>query len=456
MEMRVEAEPVTGKLIYRGMRLVGVTAMLLLCAMGVQGQTVEDHIRAAQAELTLALTPINTDYYHGLSDTSIRLKPAAPVAVVGTPFLDPTFGSRMWRVTDANTRSGLSVRVQSSAHAASWNATGTEFLVMAASGETLTYGFDGSKITAIPNTVTSQIEPSFSFVDAELIYGAVIHKIKSWRVDTGVAADVFNFDATYATLPLTDTYIGGFQNADNDVWVAFFGGTSQDRHVFVHHSVAGLLDLRSAGYKIHGISMDRTGRYVFIYAANDPNLGRLAPGVAAVNIWDTQTGVITKVVTLPNGHDSQGYGVWVNADCCSGGTWDAGQWQIRTLPGGTPSNLIPSVLTPQEIYLAEHTNWRAAKANVAMPIISANYRYGAGMSVVDYPWRARDEEIIAIATDGTGKVWRFAHTQSIVGINPEFWAEPIVNCTPDGRHCIFTSNWGVASGRQDVFLVELK
>jgi len=223
----------------------------------------------------------------------------------------------------------------------------------------------------------------------------------------------------------------------------------------VYHSVAGLLDLRGRTWTVHAISMDRTGRWVLIYPANDPETGTLPPGVAQVQVWDTVTGVLAPMTVHPAGHGAMGYGQFINQDCCTASTWDAAQWQLRRLATpNTTTDLIPSVLTPQHVYDADHTDWRAARPDVAVPVVSAGYRHGAGLSEIDYPRRAWDGEIIAIATDGSGVVWRFGHHQAV---DPrEFWNQPIIHCAPTGRVCVFTSNWGDAAGRQDVFLIVLR
>src|SRR5262249_6237812 len=91
------------------------------------------------------------------------------------------------------------------------------------------------------------------------------------------------------------------------------------------------------------------------------------------------------------------------------------------------------------------------------------------------PWRAWDDEIVAIQTDAAAganaTVWRFAHHRSDVGYdgNPSqvaFWYQPHPNVSQDGRWVLFTSNWEKTLGtdpagdagtaaRQDVFLLAL-
>jgi len=160
----------------------------------------------------------------------------------------------------------------------------------------------------------------------------------------------------------------------------------------------------------------------------------------------------------------------VNHDCCTSSAWDGAQWQFRSL--ATPlvtRDMINPILTPKEVYLSDHATWANAQPDVLVPIISATYRYAASQNTT--PWRAWDDEIIAIETDGapSGTVWRFAHHRSDIGSdsnedNPYFWYEPRPSVSPDGRWVIFTSNWEKTLGtdvrdggtaRQDVFLLRL-
>jgi hypothetical protein len=192
-------------------------------------------------------------------------------------------------------------------------------------------------------------------------------------------------------------------------------------------------------------------------------------------VWDSLANTFTAtplVVARAGGHDGYGYGYRVNQDCCTASSWDAAQWQLRSL--ATPlvsTDLIYPVLQPKEVYLADHPSWHNAQPVAMVPFLDANYRYGANTTA----WRAWDEEIFAVQTEaaGTGAtVWRFAHHRSVVAsdVDPSrlsFWYTPRVNVSPDGLWALFTSNWEKTLGtdprgdvggahRQDVFLVELR
>lgn len=392
-------------------------------------------------------------FYTAVTDRLPRPKPALPVlGPAGFAFTDPTFGTAMLRVTDQTTAGGQACHVPSNALVSAWNCDSTRFLVMTAGGGVETFTFDGTTATHSPIHVGGYIEPAFSYVNPAILYtagGPNSRTIQQWDVTTGAAHTVLDLDVAY---PQTDpnSYVGGVLTTDADVWVTFFGGGSQDQHHYLHHSTAGLFDTLPHGFKIHGLMVERSGRYVLIGVTS----GDIATGVAPIQIWDTQTGTLTPITKLPGGHGCLSYGVWVNQDCCTASTYDAMQWQIRQL--ATPDvtkDLISPVLLPKEVFLSEHSNWRAARRDVAVPFVSSTFRYGTTPLNV---WRAWDDEIIAVATDGSGVVNRFCHHRS----NPatDFWSQPIVNVDPTGRFALVTSNWEntVGAGRQDVFLVHLR
>ncbi|HEY3885523.1 MAG TPA: hypothetical protein VGL62_09975, partial [Vicinamibacterales bacterium] len=161
----------------------------------------------------------------------------------------------------------------------------------------------------------------------------------------------------------------------------------------------------------------------------------------------------------------------VNQDCCTTTSWDAAQWQIRSLAAPLKTaDIISPVLTPPEIYLADHPTWNNARPDELVPFITATYRFGTNTT----DWRPWDEEILAVETDapGAGEVWRFAQHRSDVRSDTDptqvgFWYTPRPNVSPDGRWVLFTSNWEKTLGtdpradateraRQDVLLLKLK
>jgi hypothetical protein len=101
------------------------------------------------------------------------------------------------------------------------------------------------------------------------------------------------------------------------------------------------------------------------------------------------------------------------------------------------------------------------------------------------PKCAYGDEVIAVATDSSQKVWRFCHTRALVHTPARdaggaqsrptdrtrmgeeqpynFWDTPRGNVSQDGMFFMFTSNWEDSVGkdrmgrfREDVFIVKLE
>src|SRR3954469_4272238 len=449
--------------------------------------------------------------YTAIIERAPHAKPALPaLGPAGTSFVDPVFQSTIGRITDALTRPGApnrSFRTPSSPHQNAWSAGGSYFYVNSGDGTIIPFAFDATTGTARRLQPTSTgnggltlqfyIEPQFSMVNDSVIYGsasgipgATLRTIDQYDFSTGVYSRLLDLDALVPGL--AGTYVGSVYSSDGPVErvMAFFGGTMQDLHhyvvIFDKSNPANRLLLDTKGntlngqptslalsISLHHAMMDRSGRYVMLYStAADLN----GPRKAAMSyLWDTQTGTFTEynAAALPWGHDAFGYGMSVNQDCCTASSWDAAQWQFRYLSAPfVTHDVIKTVVTPKEIYLADHTTWNNARPNQLMPFISGLMRSPASTT----EWRAWDDEIIAVQTDtaagAEATVWRFAHHRSDMHNDTDptfgsFWYSPRPNVSPDGRWVLFTSNWEKTLGtdpindpttkaRQDVFLVALK
>ena len=106
-----------------------------------------------------------------------------------------------------------------------------------------------------------------------------------------------------------------------------------------------------------------------------------------------------------------------------------------------------------------HPSWNNTRPNLKVPMVTSTYHEDQWAD----PKCAWGDEIVAVATDGSGKVWRFAHNRSRVGHpNYNFWDTPRGNVSQDGRFFMFTSNWEDSLGkdktrdRDDVFIVKLE
>jgi hypothetical protein len=442
------------------------------------------HIKAAQRELDLALealeggtpTPPPPIYASAIQDRDVREKPALPVlGPAGSSLTDPCFGTTITRVTDAVLADGSSWRVASNAHVASWNADASRFYLIGQAGKQI-FALEGGAVRPFAK-VSSQCEPTFSRSDPARLYavgGPVTRTVQAVPLEAAGVGDPIEL-LDLDTLGLPDlveprTYVGGMVTSDISIAI-FFGGAGQDAHHYAGVLLEGAADFAylidtlaepGLGFKLHSIAIDHSGRFVVLYPVQAKPFHMV--------IWDLEHGTFTPVTEAPWGHDTQGYGIEINHDTAPNGQeWDAAQWVIRPLDQlDTCADLITPVLRPKEVYLDDHASWHNARPDSdgpSRPVITATYRYNNEAC----PWRAWDDEVIAIATAGPSIVYRFCHHRSDARDegNPAgtyFWYQPIPSVSPDGRFVLFTSNWEKTLGpdpgdagrsRQDVFLVEL-
>jgi hypothetical protein len=206
------------------------------------------------------------------------------------------------------------------------------------------------------------------------------------------------------------------------------------------------------------------------------------------------------------GHRVLGFGDMVN---------DVHRWVYRTVDPegiGKPRDLMAHPAGERYFAYDGHESWNNARPDARVPVLISTY----------HPLEQGDpkcvwgDEVIAVATDGSGKVWLFAHHRSTVhvpagrgaggggsaplgqlapgsrdqenrgasagegrraaaaaaGLDRDslvgegaynFWDTPRGNVSQDGRFFMFTSNWEETLGkdrfgrfREDVFIVKLE
>jgi len=430
---------------------------------------------SARVRELLAPPPAPTTPYPLLrNDRRLAPKPALPpMGPAGYTWRDPEFGTSILRVTDGS-MGGSSHRVASNAHVAVWNRASDTFWTTNAGGSQKLWRFDPIRFTCVgAGDPRSQTEGTFSRSDPDTyytIYGPETRTIRRHSVKNGLVTDVVDLDAVIPGLKDPRTYVGNILAAGVPEDLAILcGGQGQDDHylVLLYAPTTGtwfVLDSRKRfNCNLHGISRDLTGRYVFLY----PRTGDIAHA-GQVIIWDTLVDRTT-VPTRSTGHDTLGFGVWINTSESPSKPYDGLQWARRDI--ATPStilDLIPTQLTPS-LKCADHPNWMNAQPGVLLPFITATYRNVKEAADALVPPRAWDDEILLVSSTGDGDVRRVAHhrSQVVSEIDPtklEFWAEPMIHIAPDGNHAVFHSNMelglglepGLKSHRQDVFLVKLR
>lgn len=409
--------------------------------------------------------------YTAPTDQSIRPKPPLPdIGRAGTIFTDPTFGSRILRVTDAETQPnavGTPFRGPAESFMNNWNADGTLFWIYGKGG-VLPFRFDAATMTATrvakagdaSGGLILPIVGPFSRQRPSVLYGGKGLEIVEYDFNADRYTPVF--DARTAVAGASGpAEAPSVSDDDGRLSLAFGGAADGYQYVAVLDRATGsykVLDARNStvegrpttvplGSAIRSAHLDRSGRYVVIAKSGNP------PSSAVV-VWDVDAGTVAEIGATGSGGVASGFGMSVSS---------AGmQPVLRSLDSSRIDNgrqLLSFSEAPTPNQSAGDLSWNNARAEALVPVFSSQYR---DMRDTAQPWRVWDDEIIAAATDGSGKVWRFAHHRSLYdGTN--FWDTPRGNVSPDGRMLLFTSNWERTLGqdpagsgfRQDVFIVEL-
>jgi hypothetical protein len=426
-----------------------------------------------------------------ITDREPRPLPDLPPIAVGQVITDPTFGSRIARVTGPDTNPqapGVSYRSSDSTIQRAWNSTVTRVTIEDTYGQQLVFAFDPTTARARfvrqvrfdrrrhdPRTTPDRIVPfngsdcSWHDTNPDRLYGRSGNKIiKVFDFATEQMTTVIDLDTLGLNLP-AESYTSGVCVMADRLMTTCGGSVNDDNHIIVTGPLSGTPDWQTRdtlaltqfnggrGFLLHSTTLDLSGRFILMVPSEKS-------GVEGHHLftWDLQTDQVTEITTAVSGHCALGRGVYVNQDCKPDTPWDAAQWTFRAFDQpNVVANTIDPVLTPQEIYLGEHPSW-TNEGTGHEAFVSATYRYAPS----DVPWRAWDEEVITINV-ATGEVRRQCHHRSqVLDSNNawDYWSTPRPNVSPDGKFALFTSNWGRTLGpnpveggdRQDAFIVELR
>ncbi|HEX5484096.1 MAG TPA: hypothetical protein VFZ08_15850, partial [Terriglobia bacterium] len=241
----------------------------------------------------------------------------------------------------------------------------------------------------------------------------------------------------------------------------------------LHVSSARAPATSTAGYNVHNARLSKSGAYLRVDAAEGYTLYYWKPGT-------NQVTACTLNVDSCGGHQALGYTHFVN-DPDNTGMAEVLKRSFSTVSHAT--HLVNPMPTPID-WNASHWSWNDDNPSDTMPVCGSFYNSaqvgGDGTrNVLTNPVlriaAPYDREIVCVATSGTPKVWRFAHTRATGASNANawvtssFWAEPRGNVSQDGKFYLFTSDWEWRLGnpkgswgcpnsgtcRTDVFVVAL-
>ena len=353
--------------------------------------------------------------------------PALPAA--GGTLVDSTFGTTIMRLTDAN--DGTDCRVEYS-YWPSFNVDSTKVMALCVNSidRTKIWMFDPVNFkrgTAIMMPATLQsYDAIWSGTSNHTIYGhSTSNVLLSFDTNTQTTTTIKDFSGVVPS----GGRINQMSVSQDDDTFAFHVTNSSGSAVgyFVWRRGTNTYLLNRSETGIDEVQVDKSGHYLEVGYTNGNN-----------RIWDLQAQTYTSLTWGTNGffHHDSGHGTILTANAAGNG------WAYRSL-------LTPSVFTnllnlQSAANRTPHFSMRAD--NEGWGLIS---EYNGDGSSVHQPF---DNEIYQVATDGSGNVRRIAHHRSVYN---DYYDAPFANISRDGKFVAFSSNWGNANGRRDVFIVKI-
>jgi hypothetical protein len=209
-------------------------------------------------------------------------------------------------------------------------------------------------------------------------------------------------------------------------------------------------------WTIHAVKVSRDGNWFMV----SPQHCALSACMVGPYFWEIGTTNVTACAKGEqcSGHSTEGYSHWMNNN-------NTGYHSLRSFAEPATvrplSNVVPNGIAAP---LDEHPSWNNADPGDTYPFFVSTW---SPLTSFPAPWY---DEILGVAADGSGKVWRFAHS-FITGQSQSFATKyGIGSVSQDGRFFLFSSDWMGTLGSQsqaaacsiakdcrgDVFVVELQ
>ena len=421
--------------------------------------------------------------YSAYTGTDVKVVPAAPaLGSANSVVTDPTFGSRILRVTDAATKGGESFISTDSGFSRTWNSNSTAIKLTGPSGDGYWLEFNPSSFRVGSGSGEPVVHPltfgatwEWSAVQPNIIYYLSGSTIETYNTTTGASTPL-------ASTPTGDpvTYMAAVIGLDS--WVcAAAGAGSQDTYTKIFcvkpstPSTYKLIDVANATINgaaqnspnwptsasgetigIHDIS-GGTGQNWLEVTFHQQSWG--GDGGAVFDLSADTWSLVTDGDNYWSGHVSMGNGKYENASGSVSGTDSRGAVLRNpdSLMTSADYRFVMQPPAPANNWCdADHNSWLNSLTNPNAPILDSRYSLTASCN---YAWA---DEIIAAAVDGSNTVWRFAHNFN--GGSQCYYAQGFAQISNDGNWALFSSYWGGTLGpdtsfgcttRIDTFIVEL-
>ena len=452
---------------YRGRFLTVVVFIILACA-------VFSWVVDAQ------VAPTTYPLYKGTDPKPVP--PAPALGPANSVITDPTFGTRILRVTDQNTDSGNSLISTETGFKRTFNANSTAIKLSGVGGKGFWLEFNAAAFKVGDGTSRPSPHPlwfgsnwEWSAVDPDIIYFLNGNKIAKYNKSTGVTTNLGgppNGDAvTYATAVIgQDNWVCSAAGAGyQDSYTKFFcinpSNTSQYQFVDVYNKTINgapapnltKWPTSAAGQVIgiHAIAPGTGSKWVYLSFHQQSWGGN---GDAIFNLQSQTWSLVTNADPYWSGHATLGNGKFTNGSGTKSGT-DPRSYLVRDpddLMNASKYLFIEQPTDTADWCTGEHPSWHNSGNNPNAPLLISRFAPTSCTGA----WTG---EIILAAVDGSNTVWRVAHNHATDGLNC-FYGQGFAQISSDGKWALFSSTWDRTLGpdtawgcttRIDTFLVDL-
>jgi len=360
--------------------------------------------------------------------------PAPPLPAAGGTVIDPTFGTKIMRLTDENDGPEC---INSYSYWPTFNVDSTRLLVYSGVAPLL-YRFDPVNFKIVDKltwTTTLRWEDAiWSGTDPDLTYA---HDFGMHLFTYNVATQTSTQIADLSSLYRNGDYLWQMSKSiSNDNVFAF---TRRDARYNVVGYLVWQRDINQVIYdvetsQVDEVQVDKTGRYLVV------KTGEQGVGAIEVKVVDLKTLTVQDLTDdgpdYAPGHSDNGKKIVIGAD-----NW-RNQVTYRTL--ADPHTVRTLINYDNDWTQAYHISMLANNEKWALV---SSYSVVTGTPAGPF-----HDEIYQVATDGSLAVRRLAHHFSIY--DDDYYASPRADISRDGRFIAFTSNWGVPGGHKDVFILK--
>jgi hypothetical protein len=393
-------------------------------------------MRAAWLVLLLNMLWVATAWAF-LTDTNVHTAPTQPpaLATAGAIATDPTFGTKILRVTDGDDSTGDCGTMYSNKPATNSNNTKIMARCLVGYSRAKVWDFNAATLThsngriqANPPSGFQEYDIQWSHLSPDKYYGCGNKVLYEITIPAGTSTTFKNTIVRNFAADFTGTNCTQISMSEDDDVFAF--RTNGGAFIAYKRSTDTILlnvqGSPGSGTVLDEVEIDKSGRYLVVCCKPS-------------HVYDLQATPITNT-TITNKdfvHRAMGNGIVV-----SGG--GSGNLVKRNL--ATP-NIVTTILGSGWSYSTRQDHFSLNGSD--QWFMGCRYRTNAEPVAIAF-----DNECVEVSTTGNQAVRRHLHHRSTI-LNNDYNAQPKGSVSYDGRFLAFTSNWENANGRMDMYIAQV-